>query len=150
MLNPLSCTPRQTLSVKGLNRTEIGCIIYFISLFYKSNLTCLLFRSGILRMHKLRSPMLQTQSSQRFLLSKPGIGENIAMHASSAARNFLLPNSYLLDSFNSFFPTSLPTLFLALALANAGSCVGLHNNIGHPAYCHRRLMRVPVSSAREP
>ena len=34
-----------------------------------------------------------------------------------------------------------------LAVANAGSCVGRQNKIGHPARCHGRLMQVPVLRA---
>ena len=35
-----------------------------------------------------------------------------------------------------------------LAVANAGSCVGPQNKIGHPAYRYRQLMEVPVLSSR--
>ena len=35
-----------------------------------------------------------------------------------------------------------------LTLANTSSSVGLQNRIGHPAHRHRRLMQVPVLSAR--
>ena len=30
-----------------------------------------------------------------------------------------------------------------LAVTNAGFCVSLQNEIGHPADCHRRLIKVP-------
>ena len=33
-----------------------------------------------------------------------------------------------------------------LAVANAGSCVGPQNKIGHPAHRYKQLMQVPVLS----
>ena len=38
--------------------------------------------------------------------------------------------------------------YSVLAVANNGSCVGPHNNIGHPVHYCRQLMQVPVLSAR--
>ena len=45
-----------------------------------------------------------------------------------------------------FFP-NLSRVVPVLAVANVGSCVGLQNEIGHPARCHQRLMSVPVLGA---
>ena len=46
-----------------------------------------------------------------------------------------------------FFPKPLP-IFSVLAVATAGTCVDPQNKVGHLAHRHRRLMLVPMSSAR--
>ena len=49
------------------------------------------FFCGVLQMWKLRSPLLRTQSGQIIVSSlKPGVGQNIALHASPTASNFFL------------------------------------------------------------
>ena len=45
------------------------------------------------------------------------------------------------------FVQNVSRVFPVLAVANAGSCVGPQNKIGHLAHRHRRLMQVPVLSA---
>ena len=43
----------------------------------------------------------------------------------------------------SFFPETYPRFLLALDVANAGSCVGPQNKVGHPTRC-RFSCWVPV------
>ena len=47
-------------------------------------------RSGTLRTQKLRSPSAENPELTNVLPLKPGVGQNIAMHASPAATNFFL------------------------------------------------------------
>ena len=47
------------------------------------------------------------------------------------------------------FSKTSPEFFPVLAVANTGSCVGLQNKIGHPAFRYTQLMQVPVFSACE-
>ena len=41
---------------------------------------------GVQWMQKLRTPLVGAQGYQRFLLSKPVVGQNIALHAAPADR----------------------------------------------------------------
>ena len=74
---------------------------------------------------------------------KPGVGQNIAPHASATARNFLL---IIVDLFpvysSSFFQNTLSTLFNW-----RNSLDGARNKIGHRARRHNPLMQVPVFRA---
>ena len=47
-------------------------------------------RSGVLRTQKLRCPLSCEPSATNVLPLKPGVGQNIAMHASPTTRNFFL------------------------------------------------------------
>ena len=86
--------------------------------------------------------------SLKVLPLKPGVGQYIATHATLTARNFFLANFYLSGPFTCIFPKPLPSVCRVLAVANAGSYLGLQNEIGHAARRYRQLMQVPVLSAR--
>ena len=63
--------------------------------------------------------------------------------------NLFLCNLILSEPFIFFFfPPNFLRVFPMLAVANAESCVSLQNKQGHRAHRHRRLMQVPVLSAR--
>ena len=89
--------------------------------------------SGELQMQKLKSHLVRTQSL-RILPLKPEVGQYIAIHATLTARDFSLLISTLPVHSSAFFP-NISRFFLALAVANTGSCVGPQNKIGHPAGC---------------
>ena len=99
-------------------------------------------------MQKLKTYSLRTQSS-KLLCVKPGVGQNIAMHVSPTAKDFFLELicTFLVHS-PSFFFQNLSQGVAVLAVANAGFCMGLQYETGHPAYHHRRLMQVPMFSVR--
>ena len=94
-------------------------------------------RSVELRTQKLKSHLVRTQSSNVLTL-KPGVGQNIAIHATLTARDFFLAYFYPSGSFICIFSKTSPEFFL-LAVANTGSCVGPQNKIGHPAGCSSRV-----------
>ena len=84
-----------------------------------------------------RSGVLRTRTLDPELKGSP---QNIAMHASPTARDFLFePISFFLVHSPSFFP-NLSVVLPVLTVAHAGSCVGPQNKTGHPAHCHRWLM----------
>ena len=91
-------------------------------------------RSGELRMQKLQSYPVRTQSLNGLPL-RPGVGQHIAIHATFTARNFFLTYFYPAGPFACVFSRASPDFFPVLAVANAGFCVGLQNKIGHPAGC---------------
>ena len=75
---------------------------------------------------------------------KPGVGQNIATHTSSTARDifFVLISTFLVHS-PSFFLNLLITFLTVSVLANAVSHVGLWNKICYPAHSHKRFKQVP-------
>ena len=102
-------------------------------------------------MQKLKTNLLNTKSSKVPPL-KPGVIQNIAMHAFSTARNVFLKLPSTLPALSSlFFPKPLSSFFLlpVLTVVNAAPCVGPQNKICHPACCHRRLLQIPVLSVHE-
>ena len=101
------------------------------------------FRGGVLRTQKLKTHLSRTKTSKTLPL-KPGVGQNIDKHASPTAKEFSLELISTLPVHSpAFFPKSLPR-YSVLAVANAGSCVGLLNIIGHPACRSKELLQVPV------
>ena len=73
--------------------------------------------SGELRMQKLKSHLLKTQSLKGLPL-KPGVGQHIAMYATFTATDFFLAYFYPSGPFTSiFFPKPLP-ISQVLAVAN--------------------------------
>ena len=83
----------------------------------------LVLASGELRTQKLKSHLVRTQTLN-VLPFKPGVGQYIAIHATLTAREFFLISTLPVHS-SAFFPKPLPIF----------SCVGLQNEIGHPAGC---------------
>ena len=69
--------------------------------------------SGVLRTQKLKSHQVRTQSLN-VLPVKPGIGQDIAMHAMLTARNFFLPYFYLFNPFTCIFSKTSSDFFLLL------------------------------------
>ena len=63
--------------------------------------------TGILRTQTLTTPSVENLQLTNGLPLKPGVGQNIAMHASLTAKNYF-PNFDLLDPFAFIFPTPLP------------------------------------------
>ena len=53
---------------------------------------------GVPRMHKLRAPLVEAQGYQRFPLSEPVVGRNVALHAVPAYR----ASTYLISAFPGF------------------------------------------------
>ena len=68
-------------------------------------------RSGKLRMQKLKSHLMGTQSL-KVLPLKPGVGQYIAMHATVTARDFFRANFYPSGPFTCIFPKTSPKFFL--------------------------------------
>ena len=76
---------------------------------------------------EIKAPSAVNTELLTFLSLKPGVDQNIAMHASSTARNFSLSNSNLHSPFNFIFFKILPSFFFCVRydVIDAGSCVGL-------------------------
>ena len=70
---------------------------------------CLAFRCAVLLTQKLRSLLLRIQNYETLSLSNPGVGRNIPMHLSPAAKNSILLIFALLVPFITFFPDPLQT-----------------------------------------
>ena len=91
-------------------------------------------RSGELRMQKLKSHLVRTQSLN-VLPSKPGVGQYIAIYAMPTVKDIFPAYFYPSGPFTCIFSKASPDFFPVLAVANTGSS---------PCW-----MQVPVSSARE-
>ena len=59
----------------------------------------------------------------------------LAIRATLTARDFFLAYFYPSSPFTCIFFQNLSEFFPVLAMANTGSCVGLQNKIGQPAWC---------------
>ena len=81
---------------------------------------------------EIKSHLVRTLSLNVFPL-KPGVGQNIAIHATLIAEDFFLAHFYPIQAIHLHFSQNLSRFFPALAVANTGSCVGPQNEIGHPA-----------------
>ena len=68
-------------------------------------------RSGELRMQKLKSHLVRTQSLN-VLPFKPGVGQYIAIHATFSARDFFLVYFYPSSPFTCIFSKTSPSFFL--------------------------------------
>ena len=68
-------------------------------------------RSGELRMQKLKSHLVRTQSLNVLPL-KSGVGQYIAIHATFTARDFFLVYFYLSGPFTCIFSKTSPIFFL--------------------------------------
>ena len=73
--------------------------------------------------------------SLKVLPLKPGVGQYVAIHATLTARGFFFTYFYPSGPFTCIFSLNLSRFFPVLAVANATSCVGPQNEIGHPAGC---------------
>ena len=104
-------------------------------------------RSWEPRTQKLKSHLERTQRLN-ILLLKPGVGQYIAIRARLTVRSFFIVYFYPSGPFTCIYFANLSRFFPALAVANTGSWGGPQNQIGHPAHRYRKLMHVPVSSAR--
>ena len=104
------------------------------SLIILSHLFLVEPRSGELRMQKLKSHLVRTQSLNVLPL-KPGVGQYIAMHATLTARDFFLAYFYTSSPFTCIFSKTSPDFSLCWLWLTHGSCVGLQNKLGHPAGC---------------
>ena len=80
-------------------------------------------RSGELRMQKLKSYLVRTQSLNVLPL-KPGEGQHIAIHAMLIARDFFLPYFYPSGPFTCIFRKPL-LISPVLAVANTWLCWGV-------------------------
>ena len=104
---------------------------FLLAYFYPSSpFTCIFFpkllpsfspRSRELRMQKLKSHLVRTQSLNVLPL-KPGVGQYIAIHATLTARDFFLAYFYPSSPFTCIFSKISPDFvlfcFFALAVAN--------------------------------
>ena len=71
-------------------------------------------RSGELRMQKLKSHLVRTQSLNVLPL-KPGVGQYIAIHATLTAREFFLAYFHPSSPFTCIFSKTSPNFFPVLA-----------------------------------
>ena len=85
-------------------------------------------------MQKLKSHLMSTQSL-KVLLLKPGVVQDIVVHATLTARDFFLANFYPSGPFTCISFENLSQVFPVLAVADTGFCVGPQNKIGHLAGC---------------
>ena len=94
----------------------------------------------------LKVPSVGNLEATMFSLIKPGVGQNIATHASFTARKlffFVLILTFLVYS-PSFLSKPSPYFLTVLVLTNAVSCVDPQNKISHhPSYWHNRGMQAP-------
>ena len=104
------------------------------SLFKTHLILCLEPRSGELRMQKLKSHLVRTQSLN-VLPFKPGVGQYIAIHATLTARDFFLAYFYTSSPFTCIFSKTSPDFSLCWLWLTHGSCVGPQNKLGQPAGC---------------
>ena len=95
---------------------------------------CTRSRCGELQTQKLDSHLLRRQSS-KVLHLKPGVVQNIAIHATLTARDFVLAYFNPSGPFTYIFFQILSQFFHGLAVATTGSCVGPQNKIGYPVGC---------------
>ena len=91
-------------------------------------------RSGELRTQKLKSHLVRTQSLNVPPL-KPGVGQNIGIHATLTARDFFLAYFYPSGPFTCIWFQNLSWFLPCWLWLTHGSCVGPQNEIGHPAEC---------------
>ena len=106
-------------------------------------------RSGELRMQKLKSHLLSTESLKVIPL-KPGVGQYIAIHAILTARDFFLAYLYPSGPITCIFSKTFQ-FFPVLAVANISSCVGLQNkkkkvtllDAGSCVWCPRNINSLP-------
>ena len=94
---------------------------------------CVCPRNGELRMQKLKSHLVRTQSLNVLPL-KPAVSQYIAIHAMLTARDFFLAYFYPSGPFTCIFSKTSPNFCCSLWLTH-GSCVGPQNKIGQPAWC---------------
>ena len=91
---------------------------------------------------EIKVPSFENTERLKVLHLKRGVGQCTAIHDMLTARGFFLAIFYPSGPFTCIFSN----LSQAFPVANTGSCVG--PEIGHPAHRHRRLIQVPVLSAR--
>ena len=76
-------------------------------------------------------PHAENPDLLKVLSLKPGVGQNIAMHASPTVRNVSLSNHFSPSRQSVLLILSTP--FLSLRFGKAGSSVGPPIKTGHPA-----------------
>ena len=104
---------------------------YYYKYFRVCQGMCVHTRSGELRTQKLKFHLVRTESLNVFPF-KPEVGQYIAIHATLTARDFFLAYFYTSGPFTCIFFQNLSRLFLCWLWLAYGSCVGPHNEIGHP------------------
>ena len=82
-------------------------MIYLQAALLEIPTLCAISHSGELRMQKLKSHLVRTQSLNVLPL-KPGVGQYIAVHATLTARDFFLAYFYPSGPFICIFPKPLP------------------------------------------
>ena len=93
-------------------RSMVTISIIVFELCMRCFCLCVVSRSGELRTQKLRAYMLRRTRSSKVLPLKPGVGQYRAMHATPAARDFLLAHFYPSGPFTCiFFPKKSPEFF---------------------------------------
>ena len=107
-------------------------IIIVFSVFSNIAFSPVIPRSGELRMQKLKSHLVRTQSLNVLPL-KSGVGQYIAMHATLTARDFFLSYFYPSSPVTCIFFQNFSRFLLCWLWLTHVSCVGPQNKIGHPA-----------------
>ena len=93
---------------------------------------------------EIKAPSVENPGLTNVLPRKPGVGQNIATHASTTARNFFLVQIFTYPTHSpSFISKSSPSCCTIIVIAD--SRVGLQNKTGHPAHNYKRFKQVPVA-----
>ena len=138
---PPSPSPDESEPWRGPRARSFSWLfVTFVSWCFEPMIVCLP-RSGELRTQKLKSHLVRTQNLHVLPL-KPGVGQDIAIHAMLAARDFFLAYFHPSGPFSCIFP-NLSQFLLCWLWLTRGSCIGPQNKIDHPAGC-----RFPCFSAR--
>ena len=98
-------------------------------MLYKSSLLCSVYNSTVGTVPtEIKAPSAENPELTNVLPLKPGVSQNMAMHALPTARNFFLVliSTFLVHSLSFLCVSrSSPYCLTALVLANAASCLGL-------------------------
>ena len=119
----------------NFNSASQGCTLQSMLELIRRRASLLLGTADV-EIKVISSSLLRAQNWQIISLSKAGVGQNIAEHASPTATNSFhvcfIPSRYV----HRLFPKII-SIF-----ANAVTRVGWRNKLGHPVYSHKRFKQV--------
>ena len=96
-------------------------------------------RSWELRTQKLKVPSSENTELKHYPFKAWSRSVYIAVHAMLTARDFFLAYLYPSSPFTCIFSETTPDL-LSWLWQMHGSCVGVQNKIGHPAWCRLQCL----------